>query len=134
MHTYLFEMRGVYKWNIRNSGHVVGCVYARVSNNQKKKSTNSLRSEIELIQAIADGDKQALAELYNLYAEKIYNTALSYAKNIEDVEEITQDVFVKIYKGAALFEGKSSLNTWVYRIVVNTSLNHIKKKKPFCVF
>lgn len=93
-----------------------------------------MRNEIEIIQALAHGDDQALKVLYKLYSGKIYNTALSYTKNVEDSEEITQDVFVKIYKGAASFKGESSLNTWIYRIAVNTSLNYIKKKNRFTFF
>jgi len=87
-----------------------------------------LRSEIELIQSVADGEEQALAVLYDLYAEKIYNIVLSYTKNVEDAEDVTQDVFVKIYKSAVSFRGASSLNTWIYRLAVNTSLNHLKKR------
>lgn len=90
-----------------------------------------MRSEIEIIQAVADGEEQAIAILYNLYAEKIYNTALNYTEKVEDAEEITQDVFMKIYKSAATFKGNSSVNTWIYRIVVNTSLNYLKKKNRF---
>ena len=93
-----------------------------------------MRSEIEIIQAIADGEEQALAVLYSLYSEKVYNTGLSYTKSVEDAEEITQDVFMKIYKSAALFKGTSSVNTWVYRIVINTSLNYLKKKNRFTFF
>lgn len=93
-----------------------------------------MKSEIEIIQAVADGEEQAIAMLYNLYAEKIYNTALNYTKKVEDAEEITQDVFMKIYKSAATFKGDSSVNTWIYRITINTSLNYLKKKKRFTFF
>lgn len=93
-----------------------------------------MRNEIEIIQALAGGNEQALAVLYNLYSEKIYNTALSYTKSTEDAEEITQDVFVKVYKNASKFKGESSLNTWIYRITVNTSLNYLKKKNRFIFF
>ncbi|MBQ4821885.1 RNA polymerase sigma factor [Aquimarina sp. MMG016] len=90
-----------------------------------------MRTETEIIQAVADGDEQALAVLYKLYSEKIYNTALSYTKIAEDAEEITQDVFLKILKSISKFKQESSLNTWVYRITVNTSLNYLKKKNRF---
>ncbi len=93
-----------------------------------------MRSEIEIIQAIADGDDQALTELYHLYAEKVYNTSLSYTKSVEDAEEITQDVFVKIYKSASSFRASSSASTWIYRITVNASLNRLKKKNRFKLF
>ena len=59
---------------------------------------------------------------------------MSYIKSAEDAEEITQDVFVKIYKSASTFKGQSSIKTWIYRIVVNTSLNYLKKHNRFALF
>jgi RNA polymerase sigma-70 factor (ECF subfamily) len=85
----------------------------------------------EILQRIETGDIKALEQLYNLFADKVYNTALSYAQNREDAEEITQDVFLKINKYAATFKGDSKVSTWVYRIAVNTALNFIKRKKRF---
>lgn len=87
-----------------------------------------------IIQEIAKGNQKAFETLYNNFSSKVYNTALSYTKNVEDAEEITQEVFVKIYRSAASFKGDSSLNTWVYRIAVNTSLNFLKKKNRFTFF
>ena len=58
----------------------------------------------------------------------VYNVALNYLQNIEDAEEVTQDVFIKIYQSLATFKEESSLKTWVYRITINQSLDLIKKK------
>jgi len=88
-----------------------------------------LKSDQELIQAIVKGDRQAFSTLYERYAERVYNTAISYAKNSEEAQDITQEVFVKIHRSAASFKGNAAVNTWVYRIVVNTSLNHLDKQK-----
>ncbi|MCB0633508.1 MAG: RNA polymerase sigma factor [Saprospiraceae bacterium] len=88
-----------------------------------------MSQEIQLLRAIAEGDRRAFRELYALYNRKVYNTALSYAQKETDAEEITQDVFTKIFRHAASFKGASSVSTWVYRITVNTCLNYIKKKK-----
>ena len=86
---------------------------------------------LKLLEAIADGDQKAFQQLYELFAEKVYNTALSYAQNEQDAEEITQDVFTSIFRNAAKFKADSTVRTWIYRITVNTSLNHIKRKKRF---
>lgn len=83
------------------------------------------------MQAISNGDREAFRALYDNLSVKVYNTALSYSQNKQNAEEITQDVFTSIYKNASKFKGNSSVNTWVYRIAVNTSLNHIKSKKRF---
>lgn len=93
-----------------------------------------MKTESELIQAVTDGNEQSFAIMYERYADKVYNTALSYTKSAEDAEEVTQDVFVKIHKNASSFKRESSLNTWIYRIAVNTSLNYLKKRNRFTLF
>lgn len=88
----------------------------------------------ELLAKIAQGSEPALEELYTLFKSRVYNTALSYLQNAEEAEEVTQDVFVKIFRSATWFEGKSSVSTWIYRITVNQSLdrlNHRKRQKRF---
>lgn len=92
-----------------------------------------MNKEQELIQAIIDGDKHAFAALYKAYSDKVYNIAISYTKNAESAQDITQDVFVKIYKYAAKFKWNSALNTWIYRIVVNACLNYIKKQNKLLI-
>ena len=68
-------------------------------------------------------------EIYNQYKDLVYNLALSYVQNIEDAQEITQDVFVSIYKSLGSFRFSSKVSTWVYRITINKSLDFIKAKK-----
>lgn len=70
-----------------------------------------------------------LNELYQTHKLLVYNVALTYLQNIEDAEEVTQDVFVKVYQSLAKFENQSTLKTWIYRITINQSLDFIKKKK-----
>ena len=82
-----------------------------------------------LIKSIAEGNQEAFQKLYQSFAGKVYNTAISYLQNKEDAEEVTQDVFTNIYKNATKFQGDAALSTWIYRITVNTSLNAIKRKK-----
>ncbi len=93
-----------------------------------------MKSEAEIKRAIEEGDEQAFAMLYERYSERVYNTALSFTKNEEEAEEITQETFVKVYKKVLTFRMESSLNTWIYRIAVNTSLNYLKKRKRFLFF
>lgn len=71
----------------------------------------------------------AFEELYRQYHVLVYNLALHYLQNIEDAEEVTQDVFVKLHRSIQKFENRSALKTWIYRITVNASLDLIKHKK-----
>jgi RNA polymerase sigma factor (sigma-70 family) len=67
----------------------------------------------------------------------VYNLALQYVQNIEEAQEITQDVFLKAHQKIHTFKGGATLETWLYRITINTSLDAIKakkRKKRFAIF
>ena len=67
----------------------------------------------------------------------VYNLALQYVQNIEEAQEITQDVFLKTHQKIHTFKGDATLETWLYGITINTSLDAIKakkRKKRFAIF
>jgi RNA polymerase sigma-70 factor (ECF subfamily) len=68
-------------------------------------------------------------ELVALYQHRVFNTVLSLLQNREDAEDVTQEVFIRVYQTLATFKGESSLSTWIYRISVNKALDFIKSKK-----
>jgi RNA polymerase sigma factor (sigma-70 family) len=84
------------------------------------------------------GDTQGnFRKVYFEHRILVFNLALHYVLNIEDAEEITQDVFVKVHASYEQFKNESSLKTWIYRITVNQSLDFIKRrdsKKRFFIF
>jgi RNA polymerase sigma factor (sigma-70 family) len=83
----------------------------------------------KLIQAIKNGSESAFEELFMLYKDRVFNTALGYMQNKEDAEEIVQDVFVEVYRSIDKFKSESGIGTWIYRIAVNKSLDRIKHRK-----
>lgn len=70
-----------------------------------------------------------IESLFYAYKDMVFNLALQYVQQTEDAEEITQDVFVSIYKNQAHFKQNASLKTWIYRITINHCLDFIKAKK-----
>jgi RNA polymerase sigma factor (sigma-70 family) len=68
-------------------------------------------------------------EIYFEHFKMVFNLALQYVQNMEDAEEITQDVFVKVFDNLNTFKKQSSLKTWIYRMAINQSLDFIKAKK-----
>lgn len=80
------------------------------------------------IRSIASGSEEALAQLYQMYGDRVYNTIISYTKNAEDAEEVLQDVFITIFNTASRFHFNSSVSTWIYRIAVNKSLDFLRKR------
>ena len=83
----------------------------------------------ELIIAITAGDQKAFRLLVDTYKKSVYNTLLGFLQNIENAEEVTQDVFVKVYETIGSFKNESKLSTWIYRISVNQALDFIRKTK-----
>ncbi len=72
---------------------------------------------------------QSFSELYAVYNSLVYNTALNFTKNTADAEEVTQEVFIKVHLNLNKFKGNSTLKTWIYRITVNASIQHVQKQK-----
>lgn len=66
--------------------------------------------------------------LVDRYKDVVYNTALSIVQSREDAEDITQEVFLRVYE-ADNFREESTFSTWIYRVTINTCLDHEKKKK-----
>ncbi|MGB0390667.1 MAG: RNA polymerase sigma factor [Salibacteraceae bacterium] len=64
--------------------------------------------------------------IYLKHSELVYNLSLNYLHSKEDAEEITQDVFVKVFHELSNFRGESKLKTWIYRITINACLDKIK--------
>lgn len=67
--------------------------------------------------------------IYSEHQTMVFNLALQYVQNIEDAEEITQDVFVKVFDNLNSYKKQATLKTWIYRIAINQSLDFIKSKK-----
>lgn len=67
-------------------------------------------------------------EIYAEYHKMVFNLALQYVQNIEDAEEITQDVFLKVFDHLNTFNHRSNLKTWICRIAINQALDFTKAK------
>ncbi|MCK4532276.1 RNA polymerase sigma factor [bacterium] len=80
-----------------------------------------------IIQA-SKGDIGAFEIIYKTSADFVYSIALSITKNIDTAEDITQEVFIKIYKNLKKFQFRSTFKTWIYRIAINTAINDYKKR------
>lgn len=71
----------------------------------------------------------SFSEIVSRWENMVYNTALSIVQHEQDAEDITQDVFIKVYEQLKNYRQDSQLSTWIYRITINTALDAEKKKK-----
>ncbi|MDD3738408.1 MAG: RNA polymerase sigma factor [Lentimicrobiaceae bacterium] len=83
----------------------------------------------ELIQKVVSGDMQAFKLLVERHQEMVFRVAIGFVHSKEDAEDLTQDIFIKVYDSLKTFRQDSEFSTWLYRITVNYSINHIRKNK-----
>lgn len=86
-------------------------------------------NELELIQQLRAGDEGAFKSLVANYQDLVYNTALGIVQNSEDAEDVTQEVFIQVYRSIDQFKGDARLSTWIYRITTTKALDHIRSRK-----
>jgi RNA polymerase sigma factor (sigma-70 family) len=86
-------------------------------------------NEKELIGRLKKSDQQALKAIIELYQNYVYTVALQIVKKKEMAEEVTQDVFIKVYQKISSYEYRAKFSTWLFTIVYRTSLNYLEKKK-----
>lgn len=85
-------------------------------------------NESTLVKNCINGDQKAQRTLFEMYAPKMLGVCLRYAKNKEQAEDVLQDGFIKVFSNLEKFSGEGSLEGWVRRIMVNTSLDQIRKE------
>lgn len=86
-------------------------------------------SEKELLLKAKEGNDEAFEEIIKMYQQKVCSTIYFMVKNENIVEDIAQEVFIKVYKNISKFNEESSLYTWIYRITMNACIDQIKKEK-----
>lgn len=86
-------------------------------------------SEKELLLKAKEGSEAAFEEIIKMYQQKVCSTIFYMVKNENIVEDLAQEVFIKVYKNISKFNEESSLYTWIYRITMNTCIDEIKKEK-----
>ncbi|MFP3983812.1 MAG: RNA polymerase sigma factor [Desulfurivibrionaceae bacterium] len=82
---------------------------------------------VELVRSFKAGDTQAFNRLVLLYQTRIYNMALNYVKNTEEAKDLTQDIFVNIYRAIPTLREESKFQAWLYKIAVNKCRNRYNK-------
>lgn len=87
-------------------------------------------SEPDLISACLAGRSEAFDLLVERHRRSVYNLCYRFVANHEDASDLTQDVFLRAFRGLKNFKGNAALGTWLHRISVNVCLNRVSVKKP----
>ncbi len=75
-----------------------------------------------------NNSETSFKDIVDAHKTRVFNTAISFVQNKEDAEDLAQEVFIEVYHSVPKFKGGSSVSTWIYRITVNKSLDHLRRK------
>lgn len=87
------------------------------------------QSEITVIRRAQRGDGPAYETLYQQHRSRVYLRCLQMVGNTSDAEDLTQEVFLRLFLGLPRFRGDARLSTWLYRVTTNCVLMHLRKRK-----
>jgi RNA polymerase sigma-70 factor (ECF subfamily) len=85
-------------------------------------------SDLILAQSAAKGDMKAFEEIYNRHHRRVYSLCLRMLQNTAEAEDLTQEVFIQLYRKIGSFRGDSAFTTWLHRLTVNQVLMHFRKR------
>jgi len=85
-------------------------------------------SDIELMLKTKAGDDTAFSELMNRHYKGVLNFIYRFTNIKENSEDLTQEVFLRVYRSAASYRPEAKFTTWLYKIATNVSMTHVKKK------
>ena len=99
---------------------------------KETRSMNERLTESELIEASRAGDDSAFEELFRRNQRRVYSVALNFfGGNSQTAEDITQQAFLKLYRGLKAFRGDAMVSTWLYRVTVNLCIDERKRGGRF---
>ncbi|MDB5256327.1 MAG: Sigma-70 region 2 [Chitinophagaceae bacterium] len=85
--------------------------------------------EKDIIKGCKKSESSSQQVLYNLYKQKMYGVCLRYISDKDEAKDVLQDGFVKVFQNFAQYKGDGSLEGWIRRVIVNTALTYLRKKK-----
>lgn len=95
----------------------------------RRAASRSNLTDEELVGQVLAGDGATFGEIVQRHEDRLYNTIYRLVGSADDARDLLQDTFVKAYENLKTFRGGSSLYTWLFRIAVNTSLSHRRRRK-----
>jgi RNA polymerase sigma-70 factor (ECF subfamily) len=100
---------------------------SNASKSEEGSERSSKKGDHDLVQRVQAGDSAAFRALYDKYHRRAFAVAMGVVKNEDDALDAVQNAFVKVHKNIHKFQGSSSFYTWLYRIVMNVSIDHVRR-------
>ncbi len=103
---------------------------------ESQTGTSAPESDLEnaddraLVEAFRGGAREAFDVIVRRHQKHVYQLCYRFVGNHEDAADLSQDVFVRAFKGLRKFKGDAALGTWLYRVGVNVCLNKVTARRP----
>jgi RNA polymerase sigma-70 factor (ECF subfamily) len=105
-------------------------LFTAVQGRQAEARVEEAQVVAQLVRRCASGDTAAWEEIVQRFHRRIYNICYRFAGSAEDAQDLTQEVFIKVYRTVSSFDGdKASFNTWVTTVTRNLLVDHFRKKR-----
>lgn len=93
-------------------------------------SNNVALPDDELIRQTARGNEQAFLELYQRHHRQVFNYVARLTRNPEEAQDLLQDVFLAVWRGASGFRGEAGVKTWLFRIAHHQTVSWLRRRRP----
>jgi len=81
-----------------------------------------------VVEKAKNGDRSAFEKLYTFYKTPVYTLCLRLTKDVLDAEDLTQEVFLQVYRKVNSFRGEAAFGSWLYRVATNVTMMHLRKR------
>jgi RNA polymerase sigma-70 factor (ECF subfamily) len=108
----------------------------RMSHDQMQTPNHSTRDmcEKEALDRIKRGDVVGMGRLYELHKSRVYSLCLRYTNNTFDAEDLTQEVFIQVFRKIDTFRGEAQLGSWIYKVGLNSARLHARRQRRLSRF
>src|SRR5258705_8221657 len=86
-------------------------------------------NKLDQKQPFTEDDRQVFHELYQEHHRRVYSVCLRMTQNVSEAEDLTQEVFIHLFRTVGTFRGESAFTTWLHRLTVNQVLMHFRKRR-----
>ncbi len=85
--------------------------------------------DTNIVNRLKKGEESAFRELVETYRQMVFRVCLGVLQNAADADDVTQEVFIEVFRSVQKFHSRSKISTWLYRIALNKSLNHLRDNR-----